>query len=132
MSGLREKIGSPAAVVALVRRYAVAALLLAWCLWAIGGYLLAGDRAVPLSPPDGYVAEEGRVLLTWSEGGGVEEQAVEVAEGEDFSKTVFSKTVKGASVSLPRLAPGARYCWRLESNPGYVSCFTTGPVPVDY
>jgi hypothetical protein len=132
MNAPNGKIRRLTAVLSLLWRYGVLAFLLAWCAVAVVTYLVAGDRSVPLSPPDGYVAEEARVSLSWSEGEAPPEHEVEVAAGRDFSNPVFSKSAKGTTIVLPRLEPGTEYCWRLASNPSKVSCFMTGRNSITY
>jgi len=112
-------------------RYGVTAFLLFWCVFVIAAYLVTGDRPRPMSPPDGYVAEEPRVRLSWSPGGTGPAYDVLVGLGEDFSKPVFSRRVRGTAVVLPRLAPDTRYCWKVDGRKGDVSCFRTGPNALD-
>jgi hypothetical protein len=128
-SGRIEKL---TAGLALLWRYGVVAFLLAWCVLAVVMYLVVRDRPVPISPPDGYVAEEVRVSLYWSEDEATPVHDVEVAEGRDFSAPVFSKPVQGATVLLPKLKPDTNYCWRLKGNPSKISCFRTGRNSITY
>ena len=132
MKAPNDKIGKLAAVFSLLWRYGVVAFLLASCAVAVVAYLVAGDRSMPLSPPDGYVAEETRVSLSWSEGEDQPNHTVEVAEGRDFSKPIFSKSVQGTTALLPQLEPDTTYCWRLKSNPSKLSCFRTGRHSITY
>ena len=116
----------------LVWRYAAVGALLATSAWVVIAYLVAGDRPTPLTPPDGHVAEESRVQLTWSDVGPERSHRIVVAKGEDFSKPVFDKKVRGASVYLPRLRPGERYCWKVAGSGTRISCFRTGQHAIRY
>jgi hypothetical protein len=128
-SGKIEKL---TAGLSLLWRYGVLAFVLAWCAVAVIAYLVVGEKPTPLAPPDGYVAEEARVSLSWSAGDTPPEYDVEVAEGRDFEAPVFSKPVRDTNVVLPQLKPDTEYCWRLKSNPSRISCFRTGRHSITY
>lgn len=91
----------------------------------------------PQIPPDGYVAKEPRVDLSWSEGDHRGTFRLQVAAGGNrfdeldsgargADSLVVDTTLKTTTFRLPELEPGKEYCWRvLAEEDALVSCFRT-------
>ncbi|NOZ87868.1 MAG: hypothetical protein GXP49_16720 [Deltaproteobacteria bacterium] len=101
-------------IIAGLRRYAVAVLLMFSALVNVGGYLVHGDAAVPQVPPGGYVVQKQPVRLAWFRGDWPDALELQLTTREQgFDKPILSETVRGNAVRLPELKPGKTYLWRL-------------------
>ncbi len=98
----------------------------------LAGTIFGVDPA-PQIPPDGYVAHEERIRLSWRSGDHDGEFAVQVAVDGDFEQLVLSKKTRKTSLVLPRLDRGKKYCWRvLDDADAVTSCFETTPAMIPY
>lgn len=119
----------------LVRVYGVATLLVAGLGYTFVTVALFGAGPTPQLPPDGYVAERGRVDLQWHRGNRAGEIRLQVAEtGGNFRETVVDRVESGTTLSLRGLDPDRTYSWRLMQNgrTSRVASFKTPRSHVDF
>ena len=111
---------------------APALLLLILLLQLLRGPLF-GDSPRPQIPPDGYLAYESRVQLSWFKGDHTGLFQVQLAVGDDFDQPLVNRTVSESKLTLPALEPGRRYCWRvLAADDAKVTCFHTAASTLPY
>ena len=97
-----------------LRKYAVTLALMATLVAAMAGAALFGAAPMPQQPPDGYVAERGRVSLSWSKGTRKEPITLQISTGDpSFSAPIVDKEMKANSHNVTKLERGATYYWRL-------------------
>jgi hypothetical protein len=101
-------------VVVWLRKYAVTLALMATLVAAMAGAALFGAGPMPQQPPQGYVAERGRVSLSWSKGTREEPITLQISIGDPgFSAPIVDKEMNTNSHSVTKLERGATYYWRL-------------------
>ena len=113
--------------------YGVAGALVLLVVYEILAGTILGVDPAPQIPPDGYVADETRIVLSWRKGNHKGEFNVQVAMNGDFHNPVLDKTTKETRLTLPKLKRGEKYCWRvLATDKARISCFTTTGDMVPY
>jgi len=101
-------------ILAGLRRHAVPVLLMLSALLQMLGYLLFGDGLVAQIPPDGYIAQEERVRVSWSAGDHPAPFRVQlITEDGDFDDPLLDLEVRRSTTYLPLLEPGRTYRWRM-------------------
>lgn len=122
-----------ASCVQWVWQYGLVTFLLVYTVLKILGSAIFGDQPTPATPPNGFVAHENRVLVSWSASGDYPSYHLQVAEEGDFSSLVYSLETTRTATRLPTLEPGKRYCWRvLADDSARVSCFRIADIQVMY
>ena len=97
-----------------LRKYAVTLALMVTLVAAMAGAALFGAGPMPQQPPQGYVAERGRVSLSWSKGTREEPITLQISIGDPgFSNPIVDKKMNTNSHSVTKLERGATYYWRL-------------------
>lgn len=121
-----------------VVEYGLPLILLVVLLYKVIGGIVWGDIPRPQIPPNGYLAQETRVILHWSRGDHEGPFKLQVlADGDDFDDAkgnalIVDHTVTETMYRLPQLQPGKKYCWRVIEDNGIVSCFRTSDSLITY
>ena len=97
-----------------LRKYAVTLALMVTLVTAMVGVALFGAGPMPQQPPQGYMAERGRVSLSWSKGTRQEPITLQISIGDpSFLAPIVDKETNTNSHNVTKLERGATYYWRL-------------------
>lgn len=119
----------------LLRKYAVALLLVVGLGWALIYVNLWGAPPTPQQPPEGYTVQRDRAALQWNNGTRNKPVTLQISVGDpDFEKPIVNKVIKGNGHTMRKLERGATYYWRLIQNgePGPTASFKVSRYNVDF